>query len=218
MGDYTNILNVSNELNGFSINNSSTPSDVTVLGWISEASSEIDNITGKKWDSNLVTNEVYDYDGGGSLLLNNSPIITIASLQFESSGLGGISESWTSLYEGRTSSYDFIVYKNEGEVVFHSSNKPVAGFQNVKITYSYGYSTTPLFIERLATLLVAKRLILSVQSGSATNEGGTVSVGTISVSDPSSFGGNHLKSINDEINMIYSSIGTLKTYRLSRRY
>ena len=218
MAEYTNILNVSNELNGYSINSSTTPSDVTVLKWIEEASSEIDNATGMVWDKRIVSNEVHDYDGSGTFHTYNNPILSVTSLYKEVNGVGGSSESWTLLSEGRLSTQDFMVYKPEGEIVFHGSRMPQAGFQNLKVSYSYGFSTTPVFIERLATLMVAKRMIYSVQSGSATNEGGTVSVGTITVSDPTTFGTNHLKSMSEEINSLFAKAGTLKTYRLDRRY
>lgn len=217
MTDYTTVAEVSNELNGFTIDGSSTPSSITVENWIEEAQDFINEKTGKKWDSNTITEEYHDYDGSGYVQTYHSPVITITSLSYEKNGFSQTSEDWTELDEGRTSDKNFIVYKDEGEIQFHNTTLKT-GYKNIKISYTYGHSSVPLRITRLATLMTARRVISAVQAKSATTEGGSVSVGTISVSDPSTFGSNKLKEMQEEINRIFGEIGTFKVFNLDRRY
>ena len=215
---YTTTDNVSNELGGFIINASSTPSSSVVSGWITKTEALIDERTGMSWNVNTVTEEIYDYDGSGLLRLNHAPIISITTLEKEVNGLNATSESWVELSEGRTSSYDFIVYSDEGEIEFHGTKTPKSGIQNIKVSYTWGSSSVPSQITRLATLMVAKRVTDSVMNNSATNEGGSLSVGTISISDPSKFGENHRNQMSNEINELFKTIGQFKTYRLNRNY
>lgn len=216
MASYTTIALVSAELNGFSITASSTPSSSVVTNWIIEASRDVELLTNQVWSSTTATSEYHDYDGSGFFFTYNKPIITITSLHAESNGINATTASWYQLLEGRTIDKDFIVYRDEGEIRFHGNKMPNEGYQNLCVTYTYGYNTTPTEIQRLATLLAAKRVIYSIVNGSATSEGGSISVGTISVSDPSTFGHSHIKNMDMEIESLLSSIGKLKTYRVDR--
>jgi hypothetical protein len=107
--------------------------------------------------------------------------------------------------------------KNEGEIEFTKSGIPTYGYQNIRVTYTAGYESVPYFIQRLSTAIVAKRVIMTVINGSASEIGGSVSVGTISVTDPSSFGHNHLKSLTQEINELFKS-AKFKNYNITRNY
>jgi len=218
MAQYTAITDVSNELNGFSITSTSTPSIITVKDWITESDSQTNLMTGRVWSSETASSETYDYDGSGSIFTKYAPIISVTEVLVETAGIDAAASVWSERTEGRTNANDFMLYKNDGELVFHGTQKPNAGFQNLMITYTYGYASVPSYIKRLSTLLTARRIIEAIQSGSATEEGGTVSVGTISVSDPSQFGNNRLKQIDDEVKSILRDIGSFKTYRFTRRY
>jgi len=218
---YTNITNVSAELNGMTLNSSSVPTSSTVEGWITEAESNINLVTGQVWSSTVVGSsspEYNDYDGSGSIFLRGFPIISIDKFEYESNGINGETENWVELEEGRTSNKQFIVYPDEAELQFHGTPRPLYGFQNTRVQYTYGYETVPTSITHLASKIVAKRVIESVTNGSASTEGGSLSVGTISISDPTNFGINRLKNIQSEIDDLYRSVGTMKTYRLNRNY
>lgn len=86
------------------------------------------------------------------------------------------------------------------------------------MSYTYGKSSVPADIKRLSTLMTARRVIMSVINNSATEEGGSVSVGTIKVDDPSKFGHDHLKEMKSEESQIIDRVGSLKTYRFKRVY
>jgi hypothetical protein len=213
---YTYVDLVSNELNGLEIGTTTFPSINVVKNWIEDADAEINLRTGKVWSSTLATSSYVDYDGSGYLRLPYAPVINVSSLQYENQGLGADSENWTALTEGRTN--DYILYVMDGEIQFLGSSLPPKGQQNICITYAYGYANTPVYITRLATLLVAKRCIMATINSSAQGEGGSVTVGNISITDPSQFSVNYIRSMNQEIDDIYERIGQVKVFRPSRVY
>jgi len=215
---YTNISSISEELGGFTIDNDSTPNNTTVNSWIDEADAIINERTGKVWTSNTASSEYYDYDGSGSLFTQQSPIISITKLEKEVNGINAESESWTELTEGRLNTQDFIVYKPEGEIVFHGQSMPMAGYQNIRISYTYGKTSCPNIIQRLATMMVARRVINSVINNTSTSEGGSLSVGTIKISDPSIFGDRHVNFLKSEEEELFRTVGVFKTYKINRRY
>lgn len=211
---YATYIDVSNELNGLTINASTTPSSTLVESWISEGDSWIDLTTGKVWSSTTATSTYLDYDGSGTLRLPLSPVVSVTSILFESDGLGSASTTWTALTEGRTN--DFILYKDEGEIKFFGNNYPTAGYQNICVTYVYGYNTTPSYIKRLSTLMATKRVIGATLNGMAQEEGGSVTVGNISITDPTNFSVDYVTKINNEIEGILNGIGRNRIFRDTR--
>jgi len=211
---YTYVDLISSELNGLEIGTTTIPSINTVNIWIEDAESEIELRTGKVWGSTTATSTYLDYDGSGFLKLPYSPVISITSLQYESNGLGADSVALSTITEGSTE--DFIKYVMDGEIEFIASVPK--GYQNICISYTYGYANTPAYITRLATLLVAKRCINATINASAQGEGGSVTVGNISITDPSTFSVNYIRDMNNEIQDIYSRIGQTKVYRNTRVY
>ena len=215
---FTTVTDVSNELGGYALTASSTPTSTTVNGWIGEAEEEIVLKSGNLYGTTTITDEIQDYDGGGITRTDYAPIASITSVYKEVNGINAASESWVELTEGRILSTDFYTYKSEGEILYHGTNLPTAGYQNIKLTYIAGNDTIPDPVKRLATVMVAQRVIGAVQNNSATTEGGTVSVGTISVSDPTKFGQDHVRLLTGEISYLYDTLGNFKTFRLNRRY
>lgn len=209
---YTTTSLVSAEIGGVTIDGSSTPTNTTVDLWIADAKAEIDERCGRTFESTAITSSAYeyhDYDGSGRIKLNNYPIISIESLSVEQNGLSGDSADWQAMTEGRTSAGHFITYKELGVIAFHSNSlsvQPIAGSQNVRVEYTYGAAAVPANVKRLATLLVAQRYLQSVASKTATQEGGSVSVGTISVSDPTNYANVRLKEFGAEIDTLFNKL------------
>lgn len=215
---YTTYTDVAAELGGVTITGASTPSSTTVVDWIAQADDEINARTGRVWESTTVPStsyEYHDYDGGGIIRLKNKPVISIQSAEYNENPLGE-DESWVALVEGKTATGNYVLYKDEGLLLLHANstgNIPPAGIQNIRLTYTYGYSTVPARIKRLSTLLAAKRYIQSVANKTGSEEGGSVSVGTISVSDPNNYVHEHLKRITAETKDLFSEVAnTFKPY------
>lgn len=216
---YTTLAKVCAELGiaSSTITASSVPSTSDIDAWIGEAKAEIDLYSGRVWESTAISSsapEYYDYDGSGSLLLFNRPVISVEKLEIETMGVGATSSSWTTLTEGRTSSASFELYKDEGIVRFHPSteSRPLFGSRNVRVAYTHGKSTTPLIITRLATMIVAERYITTFANASAGSQGGSITVGPISISDPGSFSINRLNNIRSEKERLFKLVGTTKSF------
>jgi len=213
---YTTAEDVSAKLNGVTINGSSTPSDDVVDSWIDEASNEIEERTGRIWSSTVSGSVLLDYDGSGYLRVPHTPVISISSLEYNKNSLGDTTDDWHTLTEG--SNNNFIVY-GDGEIKFFGSTQPSAGNQRIRINYTYGYTSTPLWIKKLCTSMVSRSFISSVVQGDAKEQGGAVTVGNISISDPSTFSGNFLQQLDTEIDNIFSKhINQTHIYRADRNY
>lgn len=215
---YTNIDLISAELGGLTISSTTTPSESDVNSWISQAESEIEAKTGKVWSSTAFTSTTLDSDGGQYFRFPWAPVISISLFQFETNGLGASSESWTSLTEGRNN--DFILYVNDGEIEFTGkSNKPGYGKQNIVASGVYGYSVVPPRIQSLATMMVVKKVIDATINASAQEEGGSVTVGNISITDPSTFSVSHVRQLRANIKDMFDELaGTSYVYRPRRVY
>lgn len=214
---YTDTDAVSAILNGVTIDGTTTPSDDQVDTWIAQSSNELDVMTGRVWTSTLSSSVVLDYDGSGYLRLPKSPVVSISSLEYNKQSLGSSSSDWTSLTEGRTN--DFIVYTDEGEVQFFGSNTPPAGQQRIRVTYTSGYASTPAWVEKLCAQMVARRFISSVVQGDAKEQGGSITVGNITISDPSTFSASFLRQLDMEIaDTLGKFINQTHVFRPSRSY
>ena len=213
---YTYVDLVSAELNDLEIGSSTTPSINTVNMWIEDATADINLRTGKVWESTVATSVYLDYDGSGFLKFPENPLLTVTELKYEVNGLGADSVSWSTLTEGRTG--NFITYVLDGEIEFFGDYIPPKGYQNICVSYTYGYATTPAYITRLATLLVASRVIKATINASAQGEGGSVTVGNISITDPSNFSVGYIKDMKSEIDDIYKRIGTTNVFVGKRHY
>jgi len=223
MSSYTTVAYVEQEIRAStSFSATTNPTLETVNRWIEEESDIIDSRTNNVFSIHVASSILFDYDGSSVFRLPQSPIYEVSSLEYNDAVMGQVS-NWILLEEGTDKNY--IVYNDEGEIEFvngvNSSNKiiPKSGKQRLRVSYKYGESSTPSFIQRLATLATAKRVIMSLLNTQANTQGGNIQVGTISVTDPSNYGVTWFKNIDNEINNIYNNIGySVKTFRLTRRY
>lgn len=219
---YTSPDLISTELNSTTrFTDDTLPDLVTVYNWIDEAMAEINIYTNYIFGSTTSTSVYMDYDGCGILRLPHNNILTLTLKYNENSQ--GYAPSWIDLEEGWDKNY--LLYQTEGEVEFISGINstelvmPIEGKKKFCVVYKYGYQTVPLEIQRLCTLMVSKRVISSLVNKQANSEGGTIRVGTIMISDPTSYSVNYIKDINNEINTLFGRIGQeFKTYRITRCY
>ena len=217
MVQYCTTTDVSNELNGLTIDGSSTPSSTVVETWIEQESELLKKETKKLWGEETFTNEYHDYDGSGALFLLNTPVITVTKLEYEKAGLNN-TEDWVELTEGRGANANFIVYKDSGEIYFHNTPKIPVGFQNVRVTYSAGAESVNPVVKMIVSKRVALRLIRTVINSQSSQEGGEIKVDVISLSDPSTFSLDSTRALKNDINELIPKLGTFKTFKQSRRW
>lgn len=190
------------------------PTLSTVNEWIKEESDKINQLSGTVWGSTSYTDTIdYNNETGYDITLRNSPLISVDSVKYRTS-VDGQTPVWVS----KTETTDYIPYTEEGKVRIVKSNwNPSIGSKNIEIQYTAGYSTTPAFIQRIATKAVALRLLntLISQNVNERNDGGSISVGNISIVEPSSYGVNSYKVLRDEVSQGYSTLSedSFKVYR-----
>lgn len=214
---YTTVDKVSASLKGLTIDASSFPSSSDVNVWIAEVDSEIDTIFGTSFTTTTRTNEYLDYDGSGFVRLPYSPVVSISSLEKVSGSLGEDSPTSTSLSEGRSN--DFLLYNGDGEIEFFGSKAPEAGKRRLLWSGVTGYSVTPKWVEKLATLMVAKRVVKASVSSISQKGGRPISVGNLSLGAPNNFSIDAVKQMDSEINsLIGSHISSDHVFRPKRLY
>jgi hypothetical protein len=67
--------------------------------------------------------------------------------------------------------------------------------------------------------MTAKRTLMSLAGSQANTEGGSIQIGTIQITDPTSYGINYIRSMDDEIkNSLKNLSYKFRTYRPTRVY
>ena len=196
---YTIADNIQDEIRATSpFTDLTLPSLTTITAWIEQESAEIDNMAGMSYASTANTVDL-DYNGDDRILLKKSPIIAISAFKYAPYAIG------TSSYPGwlsKVEDTDFTVYKDSGEVEILLSNfSPEIGSKRFRIEYTSGYTTTPQLVQKLCTKMVAMRVLNSLLQNNVNegNDGGSISVGSISIVEPASYGVNSYKALQAEI-------------------
>ena len=205
---YTTNAKVSDELGGYTLDAASTPSSSVITTWIADAAAEIDSKTNMTFESTATT-DICDYDGSKRVILENKPVLDISKVFYNKEPIGNAAE-----WEELTEDTDWVSYNSFN--LFQFVTAIGSGKKKLKVEYTYGETTVPLNVAQLAAKLVAKRVILSIQTNSQTTEGGSISVGPISINDPSRFSLDYLERLNTEIADLYSTVGTLRTFQYNK--
>ena len=228
---YTNIQRVFEELDDAT---SSDISARRIINTIQEAEREIEERTGMKFASTTVTQEIYDFNqyntwkspealefyGGlagrndyfnisvrDRIQLRNRPILSITTLQRNTAGENA-TDSWETLTEQTGTGGDYVLtesLKSAGMIDF-VKNKPRNGKRSMRITYKYGYSTTPANVRRLTTLIAVKAIVMSKISRSFFDSPHSISLRGIMI-DRSQSQKSYMDMINNEIDRLWIGIG-----------
>ncbi len=214
MTNYTNAGLVGAELRlTTQFTNDTTPSIGDVNRWITEASDLVDGVTNKKWGKETYT-EYFDYDGQERLITKNAPIVTITKLEYNDVSLGS-TPVWVEKAEGDY----FDVYKETGEILlFLNKFSPKHKERCIRVTYEAGFENVPYKVRMLTTKLVAQRILNTKIAGNveSDNDGGSISVGSISIVEPASYGVNSYKRLQEDIDVLWNQVkGEFGVYRYS---
>jgi len=127
-------------------------SDAQILQFVSGATQEIDDKTGRTWQGVATANdELYDGDGSRTLQLKQTDIGSITSLAIDDSD----NDVFTTMSSNWYDTYD------HGRVVLTASASVgtfVMGNQNVKVTYTYGTAAPTNDIKMLCWEMVAQMI------------------------------------------------------------
>jgi len=197
---FTTAEDVQRELQSETAFSSSTyPSLDSVESWIKQVEDGINDKTNNKYTSSQYV-DVIDYDGACEIPTKYAPIISVASVLASTAALGTASYA---LSDTKVEDTDFTIYKSRGLIVPLMSNwTPKEGRKMIQITYTAGSSVTPPRIKGLATKQVALRVLNTLLSRDMNdgNVGGSVSVGSISIVEPSEYGVGRYKTLKEDVN------------------
>jgi hypothetical protein len=173
------------------------PTEAQITTWIEDAQDYIDELAGRTWQGSFTaTNEYQDYNGENIVVVQNPGLLTVTTLEYTANN--GV--SWTAIpstaYEVY-SDYDSIEFKPDS--VTGSTPSIPRGQKKIRLTYTYGASSVPPRIKRLAEDMVVLDTIESLISSSANTQGGSVQVGPIRVDDPGMFSLNAVKGIESSV-------------------
>lgn len=194
--EYTTTSLVQAELQSSTAFSSSTvPTDTQVTEWIQEESAYINSLAETTFSSTAVASEFVDYSGGLYIFPQYAPVISVSSVQYNNYKLGStLGSSWVT----KSSDVDYTLYDDIGVIRILDSWNPKAGLKRICLGYTYGYNTTPKEVQKLATMLVAQRVLDTLLSKKI-NEGdggGTVEVGPIKIVEPGDYGITRFKQLN----------------------
>lgn len=164
------------------------PSLTDVTTWIDEESNSIDNDVGYTINATQY-DETFSFSGEDKIYARVAPIISVDTLYYNTSGIGSsdYSTSWSTKAEGT----DFYVTKDRGEIIPIFTNfSPSEREQNIRLIYTAGYVTPPAVYRKLATKMVSSRVLSSLLYNNVNdrNDGGSISVGSISIVEPGNYG------------------------------
>jgi len=196
---------------GESYDTTSTPTSTMISTWIDEVSAEIDLSTQTSFTVNTTTDEYHDYNSDQNyIILNNSPLIAITTLAYNSQPLG-VSATWVSLTSGEAN--DYLTYLSQARIRIHSDNYSIpSGYKNIKVTYTWGRSTVPKTIQKLATIMVCERILDQKMKQVRKKSPLDMTIGETTIRHSFASVKAQKEVFFEEVKRIYSSHGKLKVY------
>lgn len=182
---------------------STYPSLQAIEIWINEESAIVNRMAGTNFGETQYT-EYFDYDGEEVVHLKHAPVITVDTFEYNTESLGNAA-SWTT----RVEDTDFSTNQDRAELTIIDTNfSPSSGKKRLRITYTAGYEDLPYEVQKLATKLVAKRVLDSVMTKDLNERqsGKSISVGSISIVKPAQFGVNQYKELKTDITDLQAKI------------
>lgn len=179
-------------------------SDVTT--WINEESAQIDydlgySVAPTQYD------DVVDYESESTIYTKVAPVITVDTLLYNTERLGTV--DYSTSWESKTEDTHFTVYNERGtiEPLFNNFS-PQEGMKKFRIVYTAGYTDTPVVIQKLATKMVSLRVLNSLISANVNdrNDGGSISVGSISIVEPVSYGVSSYKTLGEDVKTLQKQV------------
>ena len=211
---YTNTTLIKNELRTTTdFANTTLPTLSAVNNWIEEESETINQLAGKTFGVTEYTESI-DYRGEDRIYLKNAPVVDVSSVLYSEYPLGDVGYS---LSTQKISGVDYETYTDEGYIYLLPSWKPSRGNKRIQVTYLAGYPVLPLTVQKLATKMVAKRVLDTIIEADINEQksGKTTAVGPVRITKSSSFGVAQYKSLNEDIDKLQDKlIGGTTAYRV----
>jgi hypothetical protein len=132
--------------------------DSTIQKMISSSDSLIDTETGRTFGVTTGNVEYLNSDKDQKVFfLKNYPVITLSSVEVNQNEAVDVPD-WDTMAEGLGN--DYLANSEDkalGRIRF-IDNFPIEGYDQLKVTYDYGYATTPVLVNELSILLTLRNM------------------------------------------------------------
>ena len=147
---------------GYASTDSDIINSVDIVKVGTDIEKEIDEITGRRYDdSNTVTDEYHDMKNKyqRDFFMFKTPIQSVTSFSVNDASQGS-EQSWRDIIV--TNSWPIDTDNNTGRIrITDSADFPEVGTKQVKVTYTYGVTSVPRDIRRLAVMMTAKHFMMT---------------------------------------------------------
>jgi len=186
----------------------SSPTSSTVDDWINRATNEIDLGVGHTFTTTSIDDVYIATEGGPEVWIPTkyTPIVSMDTVELNTG------TDWDETLVAKTEGTDYIVV-NEKRLSFPPTLAISRKQHGLKIgTLVYGYETTPELVKKLALKIIAKKYVnykLTDTNATLTQE---IRVGPITLKNSSGEVSKFLDSTTQDIDELYSKLGTFNTY------
>lgn len=205
-----------------------TPTSTTIDEWILEASSEIDTITKTTFEAVTVTDEIISYNSDNSAIsadkfdvtgaYGQSPtadkiklpyknMLTLTSVEYNTAG-----KEQTPVWESKTIGYGGDVILDGDYIKLLKSTYPRQQPASIRFSGTYGDTSMPKFIQKLATRMVALEVMNSQINTEVSQGGGSLRVGDIEITESSNFTSAFINDTRTYVEDKLRQLGTHQTY------
>jgi hypothetical protein len=211
---YTTPLKIQYEIRATdSFSTDTEPTLDTINSWITEVDQYIDTLANRSFGLTL-REENCDYNGNQYLVLKHSPVDSMVSVQYATYPIGSTNYP---TYAALSEDSEYTVYNDQGRIAWnYNVFSPSEGRKRFLVSYYSGSSDIPSDIQMLSTKMVAQRVLNSLINSNVntTNDGGSVSVGSISIVEPASYGVNSYVKLGEDIQRLQEVIiGKFRVHR-----
>ena len=143
------------------------PSDSEIVDLIEINEGIINEMCGGVTFSTETVTEYYDHAGQSVLVLRNFPVVSITSM-YELDSDSYQEMTATDPGDGSTTTKRYYLKDSDAGLIWLWS--PITDTDAYKITYTYGYSSVPSYIQKICELMTCRDVVMRLHSACETPE------------------------------------------------
>jgi len=192
---YTDLTNVEEFFNT-TFSATTNPTVTQVNKYITDVDEEVNSISGTVFGTPVSNTEIVDVAGDSDIFVTEKyPIVTVTSVSKNTESDAFATPVWETVDNYNDRFRIVTKYKYHGQRI-------------LQLVYTYGFTTTPVEVEHLATLLVVNKIL----SGNAVADSSTESISVGPISLTNSIGVSQMVNLKEELKEYKRRVGRYKNY------
>lgn len=192
---YTDLTNVEEFFNT-TFTASTNPTLTQVNKYITDVDEEVNNISGTVFGTPVSNTEIIDVTGNSDIFVTEKyPIVAVTSVSKNTENDAFATPVWEVVDS----------YNDKFRIV---TKFKYTGKRILQLIYTYGFTTIPVEVEHLATLLVVNKIL----SGNAVADSSTESISVGPISLTNSIGLSQMVNLKNELKEYKRRVGRYKNY------